>query len=177
MPKHYSLKLFCLTCCQSNGSGFRVYKPYFGLNAILPNRLGILLDQVSIYLSRSVASQSSSWLFLSESGFSLLFGFYFFFTVNKKFKLMILWGRRNFDVWNRVTWKVFIRGFSPRLNWSYSLYPKSIRRKNENKKRRLQILQNIETPIKALKNPIFFTSFSQKNAEDFNKIQIKFPTN
>ena len=42
MPKHYSLKLFCLTYCQSNGSDFEVHKPYFGLNAILPNKLEML---------------------------------------------------------------------------------------------------------------------------------------
>ena len=42
MPKHYSLKLFCLTCYQSNGRGFRIHKPYFGLNVFLPNRLGML---------------------------------------------------------------------------------------------------------------------------------------
>jgi hypothetical protein len=42
--KHYSLKLFCLTYCQSNWSDFGVYKLYFGLNAILPNWLRMLLD-------------------------------------------------------------------------------------------------------------------------------------
>ena len=35
MLKHYSIKLFCLTCCYSIGSDFRVYKPYFNLNDIL----------------------------------------------------------------------------------------------------------------------------------------------
>ena len=42
-PKHYSLKLFYLICYESNRSGFRVHKPYFDLNVILLNRLGMFL--------------------------------------------------------------------------------------------------------------------------------------
>ena len=42
MLKHYNLKLFCLTYCQSNGNGFGIHEPYFSLNAILPNMLGML---------------------------------------------------------------------------------------------------------------------------------------